>query len=237
MEYQNIVFLTGAGISAPSGLQTFRGENGLWYNRNPEDVATLKAFEDNPLFVLRFYNRLRKEMLQAEPNAAHLAIAKLQKAVADSRQGSVNILTQNIDTLHEKANSSQVLHIHGSIASARCTKCNCTWRNERSIVSMTLCPACKSCGKVRPDIVFFEEPIRHELWIQRILQAADLFIAVGTSGKIAPASHFAAEAKAHGAKTMAFNLEEPENKQDFDEIILGSAEQTLPQFIKELLSN
>lgn len=236
MEYQNIVFLTGAGISAPSGLQTFRGKNGLWYNRNPEDVATLKAFEDNPLFVLRFYNRLRKEMLQAEPNAAHLAIAELEKKLADSRQGCVNILTQNIDTLHEKANSSRVFHIHGSIASARCTKCNSVWPNERGISSITLCPCCKTIGFVRPDIVFFEEPLQYQGLTEHFLKNADLFIAVGTSGKIAPASHFAAEAKAHGAKTMAFNLEEPENKQDFDEIILGSAEQTLPQFIKELLS-
>lgn len=227
-QYRKIVFLTGAGISAESGLSLFRGKNGLWNNRNPEEVATAEALLQRCSDVLDFYNGLRHEMAEAKPNAAHLAISWLQQGYS----GEVYILTQNMDTLHEKAGSENVYHIHGQINKIRCSHCHNVWETWNDITPDMPCPFCRAEKSLRPDIVFFGEEIMFTSVAEDLLRCADLFVAVGTSGEIPPASRFVWEAWKNGAKTLAFNLEPPANSVCFDRLVLGKADETLPEFIK-----
>jgi len=229
--YHQIVFLTGAGISAESGLATFRGSNGLWNGWKPDEVASLKGFLKNKERALEFYNTLRAEVFAAKPNVVHLAIAKLQKEY----NSETHILTQNIDTLHEKAKSKNVYHIHGQINHILCSACGKTFATWENVSAKTVCPYCGKKGELRPDIVFFGEEIKFGRQIKKLLQTADLFIAVGTSGTVPPASFFVSEAQNNGAETLAFNFEMPENGSLFDKVILGSASETLPLFVKSLL--
>ncbi len=231
-KYRKIVFLTGAGISAESGLATFRGGNGLWNNRNVDDVATIQAFYNNRNDVLGFYNELRNEIATAEPNAAHFAMTRLQQKFP----GEVYILTQNVDTLHEKAQSNNVCHIHGQINKIRCMHCNNVWETWNGITAEALCPFCQAKESLRPDIVFFGEEIMFTPVVRELLRSADLFIAAGTSGEIPPASDFVREACKNGAAALAFNLEPPANSACFDRIILGKAGETLPKFVDTLLA-
>lgn len=228
---KNIFILTGAGISAESGLQTFRDANGLWENFNVQDVASIDGFEKNPKLVHDFYNMLRPVMNKAKPNAAHIAIAEFEK-----KNPNLNIclVTQNVDLLHEKAGSDNVRHMHGRIDETVCLKCgHITKTPDRSAFN----DACENCGTVgflKPNIVFFGEMPMFMDEISSKLKTCDLFIAVGTSGVVYPAAGFVMQAKYYGAKTCLFNLNHAENNAYFDEQIIGKASVTLPEFLKRL---
>ncbi len=231
--YQNIVILSGAGISAESGLATFRSSNGLWNNHRVEDVATIEAFQRNPEYVHDFYNEMKPELLRAQPNAAHRAITELQKGY----KGKVSIITQNVDTLHEKAGSKNIYHIHGQINQAVCLNCGHILETWSDVTTETACPHCETSGMMKPNIVFFGENLLYMNEVDRLLRECDLFISVGTSGVVYPAAGFVQIAKLHGADTYEFNREETSNNYYFDHHIFGSAGSTLPIFVKELLES
>lgn len=232
--YPNIVFLTGAGISAPSGIPVFRGSGGLWNNYRIEDVATIEAFRRNPNFVHKFINELKPSILGALPNAAHNAITDLQKLCPAA---NINVITQNIDTLHEKAGTEHIHHIHGRIDKAKCERCESIIDTAKLLITpQTICPSCKTKGKMKPHIVFFHEPILYTKIVEDLLKTVDLFIAVGTSGEVFPAANFAKIAKQHGAKTIMFNIE-PTQNDVFDEQVIGDAAETLPKFVKQFIAN
>lgn len=230
-KYNKIVFLTGAGISAESGLATFRSENGLWNNHRVEDVATIEAYWRNPDYVHDFYNTMKPELWNAKPNAGHLAITKLQQEYP----AEVHIITQNVDTLHEKAKSKNVYHIHGQINQAVCMNCGNVIESWGDVTSETVCPNCNVMGMMKPNIVFFGENLLYMDAVENLLRSADLFVSVGTSGVVFPAAGFVQTAKYYGADTMEFNLEPTSNNFYFDMHIMGKAGDTLPKFVDELL--
>lgn len=231
---ENIVILTGAGVSAESGISTFRDDGGLWDNYRVEDVCTPEAFRRNPDFVQEFYNIRRRALLApaVKPNAAHLAIAALQKEYF----GKVTLITQNIDDLHERAGSPQVIHMHGELLKARCTKTGrCySWLND--ITQHDICPCCQEKGSLRPHIVWFGElPLRMDE-IHQILEQADLFVAIGTSGTVYPAAGFVSEAERVAADTLEINLQPSENKNLFKRAMYGLASEQVPQWVDSLLT-
>lgn len=229
--YKHIVILTGAGISAESGLATFRDANGLWNNHKVEDVATIEGFERNPQYVHEFYNELKPELMSAEPNKAHICLAQLQKQY----KGKVDIITQNVDMLHEKAGSENVYHIHGRIDQAHCLECNNVMNTWDKVDLSTQCPYCKTVGKFKPNIVFFGEMPLFMAEVERKLRECDLFVSVGTSGVVYPAAGFVYTAKYYGADTIEFNLEKTSNNHLFDKHIQGKCSYTLPDFIQSLI--
>ena len=224
-----IVILTGAGISAESGLATFRAEDGLWSGHSVDAVATIKGYRRNPQYVLDFYNDRRNDVSKAEPNAAHTAIAKLQNSKHD-----VFLVTQNVDDLHEKAGSNQVCHMHGSLANARCESCSHVFSANSVMKVEDHCPECGELT-VRPDIVWFGEIPMHMELITSLLYKCDFFLAIGTSGNVYPAAQFVRTAKKK-ATTIEFNLARSENANDFEKRIIGPAGQTVPQWVDEFLS-
>lgn len=228
-KFRKIVFLTGAGISAESGLATFRDTNGLWNNYDAEVVASLHGFQANPSLVHQFYNELRKQMFAAQPNSAHLALTYLQQ----HSHADIQIITQNIDTLHEKALSQNVWHIHGQINQLRCINCGKITETWEPWAENHRC--CSCFGELRPNIVFFGEEIFFSPKIEQLLNEADLFVAIGTSGTIPPASTFVCDVRQHSGLTIALNLEKPANYRDFDIVINGQISKTLPRFIEKLL--
>lgn len=228
---KNILILTGAGISAESGLTTFRDANGLWENFRVEDVASIEGFNKNPKLVHDFYNMLRPVMAKAEPNAAHLAITSLQQNRPDL---NINIVTQNVDLLHEKAKSQNIYHMHGRIDECVCLKCGHIMKTLQSVLENTPCESCQAVGTLKPNIVFFGEMPLFMPEISKMLKNCDLFIAIGTSGVVYPAAGFVYEAKYYGAQTYLFNLEKSENNSYFDYEILGKASKTLPAFFDKL---
>lgn len=230
--YSNIVILTGAGISAESGLATFRSSNGLWNNCRVEDVATVEAFERNPDYVHDFYNGLKEEIQSAQPNPAHLAITKLQKQF----KGTVSVVTQNVDTLHEKAGNQEVYHIHGQINQAICLNCSHILETFTDVTTETRCPACQISKMLKPNIVFFGESLLCMDKVEDLLRHCDLFLSIGTSGVVFPAASFVQTAKYYGADTVEFTLEPTANNYLFDKHIYGPAGTTLPQFVEQLLS-
>lgn len=231
-KYKSIVILTGAGISAESGLATFRSSNGLWNNHRVEDVATIEAFQRNPEFVHDFYNQMKPELLAAKPNPAHLALTKLQ----DNYPAPVSIITQNVDTLHEKAKSRNIYHIHGQINQAVCLNCGHVLETWNDVTTETVCPQCSVAGMMKPNIVFFGENLLYMDKVERLLASCDLFISVGTSGVVFPAAAFVQTAKLYGAETYEFNLEKTSNNFYFDHHIFGKAGDTLPPFVDALLA-
>ncbi len=231
-KYHKIVFLTGAGISAESGLATFRSENGLWNNHRVEDVATIEAYWRNQDYVHDFYNNMKPELWNAKPNAGHLAITKLQQEYP----ADVHIITQNVDTLHEKAKSKNVHHIHGQINQAVCMNCGHVIETWGDVSSETVCESCGVQGMMKPNIVFFGENLLYMDKVEELLRKADLFVSVGTSGVVFPAAGFVQTAKYYGADTIEFNLEPTSNNFYFDKHIMGKAGDTLPKFANELLS-
>ena len=231
-KYKSIVILTGAGISAESGLATFRSSNGLWNNHRVEDVATIEAFQRNPEFVHDFYNQMKPELLAAKPNPAHLALTKLQ----DNYPAPVSIITQNVDTLHEKAKSRNIYHIHGQINQAVCLNCGHILETWNDVTTETVCPQCSVAGMMKPNIVFFGENLLYMDKVERLLASCDLFISVGTSGVVFPAAAFVQTAKLYGAETYEFNLEKTSNNFYFDHHIFGKAGDTLPPFVDALLA-
>lgn len=231
--YKNIVILTGAGISAESGLSTFRGANGLWNNHRVEDVATVEAFERNPEFVHDFYNTLKPEILKAHPNPAHFALTRLQKEYP----AEVSVITQNVDTLHEKAGSQNVYHIHGQINQAVCLNCGHILESWNDVTTETVCPSCGIAGMMKPNIVFFGENLLYMDKVEQLLRCCDLFLSVGTSGVVYPAAGFVQTVKYYGADAVEFTLEPTANNYLFDRHIYGPAGKTLPQFVDELISS
>ena len=227
----NIVILTGAGISADSGLRTFRADDGLWEDHRVEDVATPQGFRRDPELVQRFYDERRVNVLAAEPNAAHRALARLDEAW----EGELLIVTQNIDDLHERAGARRVLHMHGEVLSAWCMACDARHRWTGPLLDR---PACPECGEqaLRPDIVWFGEMPYQMDRIFAALARADLFVSIGTSGAVYPAAGFVQEAKSAGARALELNLERSQGSAWFDETRLGPASELVPAWVEELLS-
>jgi NAD-dependent deacetylase len=232
----NIFVLTGAGISAESGLGTFRDkkDGGIWAKFDPMKLATPEAFARDPETVLAFYDLRRRDLLNARPNAAHLALARLEGALAE-RGGGLTLVTQNIDDLHERAGSHHVIHMHGELLKARCGRCEAVrpWLDDLTVARA--CPDCGRPGALRPHVVWFGEmPLAMDL-IGRALRKADLFVAIGTSGAVYPAAGFVAEARAYGILTCEINLEAADNADLFDQQRLGAASETVPAWVEELL--
>ena len=227
---RNIVILTGAGISAESGLRTFRAEDGLWEDHRVEDVATPQAFRRDPELVQRFYDLRRENVLAALPNPAHDALARLDR----EWRGDLLIVTQNIDDLHERAGASRVLHMHGEALSAWCTACDARHRWTGTLLDRPPCPAC-GAAQLRPDIVWFGEMPYQMDRIFAALARADLFVSIGTSGAVYPAAGFVQQAASHGARTLELNLERSLGSSAFDETRLGPASELVPQWVDEVL--
>ena len=227
----NIVILTGAGISAESGLKTFRDTGGLWENHDPMEIATPEAFARDPDLVYRFYNARRNQLDDVEPNNAHRALALL----AEQFEGSVFLVTQNVDDLHERGGSKQVCHMHGELASMLCQHCGARMAATSDYDESTRCPACEKVGGLRPDIVWFGEIPYHMEQIGLALAACDLFIAIGTSGTVYPAAGFVREARLGGALTAEVNLETSDVSGYFDLQIQGPASKEVPALVHSLL--
>jgi NAD-dependent deacetylase len=226
-----VVILTGAGISAESGLPTFRDKDGLWEGHRVEDVACPEAFRRNPELVQRFYNLRRAALLTVEPNAAHLALARLQREFP----GPVTLITQNVDDLHERAGSTAVIHMHGELRKVRCEHC---WRGlewDGDLATTTVCPHCQRAGGMRPDIVWFGEIPKSMERIGKAVQAADLFVAIGTSGHVYPAAGFADLARFAGAQTVEINNAQTAISSTFDRHLTGPATREVPRWVAELL--
>ena len=228
----NIVILTGAGISAESGLATFRGPDGLWEGHRVEDVATPEAFARDPALVQAFYDARRARLAEVEPNAAHRALARLDAAWS----GELLIVTQNVDDLHERAGAKRVLHMHGELKSAWCLACDARMRWEAPLGDRPLCPECGVAGRLRPDIVWFGEMPYEMERIERALMEADLFVSIGTSGAVYPASGFVQTARYCGARTLEMNLDPSLGSYHFDESRIGKAGELVPAWVETLLT-
>lgn len=227
----SIVILTGAGISAESGLPTFRGPDGLWEGHRVEEVATPEAFASDPELVHRFYNLRRAALETVEPNAAHLALARLQECHA----GDVTLVTQNVDDLHELAGSAGVIHMHGELRKALCGRCGHREIRTGGMAVDSICPACGRAGGMRPDIVWFGEiPYRMEE-IERALRDADLFVSIGTSGNVYPAAGFVHAARLAGARAIEINNAGTEVSGMFHEHRVGPATVEVVRWVDELL--
>lgn len=227
---RNIVVLTGAGISAESGVATFRGPGGLWEGQRVEDVCAPEALARDPDLVHRFYDLRRAALAGVEPNAAHIALARLDAAFT----GDLLIVTQNVDDLHERAGARRLLHMHGELNSALCAGCGARRPWAGAMPPGTVCDPC-GAPAMRPDIVFFGEiPYRMER-IQTALAACDLFVSIGTSGAVYPAAGFVQLANAVGARTLELNLDPSEGSDWFDESRLGSAGVLVPDWVAEVL--
>lgn len=224
------MILTGAGISAESGLGTFRDEGGLWSQHRIEDVATPQAFSRNPALVHRFYNARRVQAAAAMPNPAHHALARLQV----EWPGEMLLVTQNVDGLHEKAGAIAV-HMHGELSRALCAACQHRWDAPDEMTVGHPCPACHA-PTGRPDIVWFGEMPYHMERILDTLATCDLFVAIGTSGQVYPAAGFVEEARMAGARTVELNLKNSDMSHAFDDHIVGPASKTVPAWVDRLLA-
>ncbi|MEO0380938.1 MAG: NAD-dependent deacylase [Pseudomonadota bacterium] len=231
MAHPSIVILTGAGISAESGLGTFRDEGGLWAQHRIEDVATPEGFARNPGLVVDFYNARRAQAHAAEPNAGHVALARLQA----EHKGEVLLVTQNVDGLHEKAGSRDVVHMHGALASALCGVCGHRWAAPLRMEVGEACPAC-AAPTARPDIVWFGEIPYHMERIEAALARADIFAAIGTSGNVYPAAGFVQMAAYVGARTVEMNLDPSQSVALFEDIRPGKASVTVPAWVEDVLT-
>jgi NAD-dependent deacetylase len=233
--FKRIVVLTGAGVSAESGIATFRDKDGIWAKVDLMDVATPEGFARNPRLVLDFYNRRRRDSRDAKPNAAHLALARLE-AEHGANSGAVLVVTQNIDLLHEAAGTRSLIHMHGQADQSLCSRCQARqpWGEEDLSVDL----ACASCGKaggLRPDVVWFGEMPYHMDRIYEELGCAELFLSIGTSGNVYPASGFVAEARRAGAHTVELNLEPSEGASLFHEAHHGPASEVVPMYVERIL--
>ena len=262
MEFRNIVVLTGAGISADSGLATFRGADGLWEGHRVEDVATPEAYRRDPALVHQFYDARRARLGEVEPNEAHDALARLDA----EWPGELLIVTQNVDDLHERAGAKRLLHMHGELAKGWCLACDerFAWKGPMSPStvrpepvqglsfssggqegqgfdklspngSVNICPSCQVTGHVRPDIVWFGEMPYEMERIDEALQRADLFVSIGTSGAVYPAAGFVQTARYCGAHCIEMNLEPSQGSVFFNETRLGRAKDLIPEWVGEVL--
>jgi len=230
----SIVVLTGAGISAESGIQTFRADDGLWEDHRIEDVATPEAFERDPELVQRFYNQRRQPLLDnlVHPNTAHEALARLEKEF----DGDFVLITQNIDNLHEQAGSKNVVHMHGEVLKIRCQQTQQIFPSERELSIHDICQCCGQAGNLRPHIVWFGEMPLFMDEIDKALSSCDLFLSIGTSGNVYPAAGFVQQANQSGAKSIEINLEKSNVASDFNEAVYGKAGEVLPNWVEQLLA-
>ena len=232
---RNIVILTGAGISAESGIDTFRGGGGLWEQHRVEDVATPEAFARDPDLVLRFYDMRREAIQTKQPNAAHTALARLDREWPKKAGGEVLIVTQNVDDLHERGGALNVLHMHGEHLNAWCTACDERHRWTGPLIHRPPCPTCGE-NALRPDVVWFGEvPYRMED-IYQAVAGADLFVSIGTSGAVYPAAGLVRTARDLGVRTLELNLERSQGSAWFHETRLGPATEVVPAWVDELLA-
>ena len=230
-DFRNIVVLTGAGVSAESGLATFRGPDGLWEGHRVEDVATPEAFERDPALVHNFYDARRARLAEVEPNAAHQALARLDAGWP----GELLIVTQNVDDLHERAGAKRLLHMHGELASGWCLGCDERFGWQGPMGEGAACPLCQVAGKVRPDIVWFGEMPYEMERIDAALMNCDLFVSIGTSGAVYPAAGFVQTARYRGAHCLEINLEPSQGSIFFDERRYGAAGLEVPKWVEGLL--
>ncbi|MFM2484053.1 Sir2 family NAD+-dependent deacetylase [Celerinatantimonas yamalensis] len=228
----NIVILTGAGISAESGIQTFRGDTGLWANHRVEDICTPEGYARDPLLVQNFYNQRRKELLNdaVQPNAAHLALAELEQ----HPQVNLTLVTQNIDNLHERANSKHVIHMHGELMKVRCTHSERLYACDYDVAADDRCQCCQPPQPLRPHVVWFGEMPLYMDEIMYAIEQTDLFVAVGTSGVVYPAAGFVRQASSNGAKTVELNLAPSQVESAFDDKFYGPATQVVPHFTQRI---
>jgi NAD-dependent deacetylase len=230
-EIKRIVILIGAGISAESGIDTFRSAGGLWEQHRIEDVATPEGFARNPDLVLKFYDLRREALAQVGPNPAHTALARLQDRFA----GDVLLVTQNVDDLHERGGSRDVVHMHGELHSALCAACEMRSPWRAAMFDRPPCPVC-AAPMLRPDVVWFGEMPYHMGRIYRALETCDLFVSIGTSGAVYPAAGFVAEARANGAHCLELNLGPSDGSRLFHESRLGPASVLVPQWVDDMIS-
>ncbi len=228
---RDIVILTGAGISAESGIATFRGPGGLWEGHRVEDVCTPHALARDPELVHRFYDLRRAALGTVAPNAAHHALARLDAAWP----GELLLVTQNVDDLHERAGSRRLIHMHGELTSALCAACGARARHAGDLPPASPCPAC-GAPALRPDIVFFGEMPYAMDRIERALAACDLFVSIGTSGAVYPAAGFVQLANHYGADTLELNLERSAGSDLFAETRPGPAGELVPAWVEALLA-
>jgi NAD-dependent deacetylase len=230
---KRLFVLTGAGVSAESGLGTFRDPGGLWARFDPMRLATPEAYASDPDTVLDFYNHRRRGVVAAEPNAAHRALARAQGTLA-ARGGSLFLCTQNVDDLHERAGSRTVTHMHGELLKARCTACGGVhdWRGD--LTRADACPACGTSGRLRPDVVWFGEVPMHLEEIEAALREADLFVAAGTSGAVYPAAGYVRLARRWGIPTCEVNLAPSDTADAFEDAVYGPAGTALPAYLARL---
>jgi len=231
-EPRSIVVLTGAGISRESGLHTFRDADGIWATVKVEDVATPEAFRRNPVGVQEFYNARRRKLLSNEiaPNPAHVALADFEAGW----RGEFLLVTQNIDDLHERAGSRNLIHMHGEMLKARCDGCGDIVECRDDLLVETSCGACSETGGMRPHVVWFGEMPFEMDSIRAALEACDLFVSIGTSGNVYPAAGFVQSARMAGARTVELNLEPSEGATLFEEAIYGPAGSLVPDWFGKL---
>lgn len=226
-DYKSVVVLTGAGVSAESGIRTFRDANGLWEDHAIEEVASPDGFRRDPELVHRFYNLRRRQLLtEVEPNDAHRALADFQRQFS----GAFTLVTQNVDNLHEQGGSTGVLHMHGELLRAHCQHSGEEFECREDLSPETPCGCCGRPGGLRPHIVWFGEMPHFMVEIQHALRRCDLFVAIGTSGNVYPAAGFVETAQAAGATTVELNLEPSAVASSFDHSVHGPATRAVPQF-------
>jgi NAD-dependent deacetylase len=232
MDIRNIVILTGAGVSAESGLATFRGPDGLWEGHRVEDVATPEAFRRDPALVHQFYDARRARLGTVEPNAAHEALARLDA----EWPGELLLVTQNVDDLHERAGSERLIHMHGELTSGWCLACDERFAWDGPMGGGASCPGCEAEGQVRPDIVWFGEMPYKMDRIDDAIRGCDLFVSIGTSGAVYPAAGFVQTARYCGARTLEMNLEPSQGSIYFNESRIGKAGELVPRWVSDVLA-
>ena len=230
---RRIVVLTGSGISAESGVATFRDANGIWAKYDHREVASPEAFATHPKRVHGFYNDRRRQLASVEPNAAHFALARLERRL-EKQGGRLTLVTQNVDDLHERAGSQNVLHIHGELLKATCRHCDALFPCDSDLTVDLGCPSCRQSGGLRPYVVWFGEVPRFLDEASEALLAADEFVSIGTSGSVYPAAGFVSQALAAGVTTTELNLEPSENAHLFNTRRYGPATQVVPEWASEL---
>lgn len=232
-QYKNIVILTGAGISAESGLATFRSSNGLWNNHRVEDVASVEGFRRNPALVHDFYNNLKLEIQKAKPNPAHLAITRLQ----NEYPAEISVVTQNVDTLHEKAGNKNIYHIHGQINQAVCLNCGHILETFGDVDTETVCPQCGVVGMMKPNIVFFGENLLCMDKVEILLRSCDLFVSIGTSGVVFPAAALFRLLNTTAPIPLSSRLNQPQTTFILTGMSTAGPGQTLPPYVDGLVKS
>ncbi len=234
MSFKRIVVLTGAGVSAESGMGTFRDKDGIWTRHSLEDVATPEGFARNPRLVHDFYNARRRALRDAQPNTAHFALARLEKSIRKVG-GELMLVTQNVDNLHEKAGTDALLHMHGELSRVMCASCGAKGVWDEDLFTDTECWRCGQPGALRPDVVWFGEMPYGMDDIYGRISSCDLFASIGTSGEVYPAAGFVNEARMAGAHTIELNLEPSANATVFGEGRYGPATQIVDQWVTDLI--